>query len=116
VKYATDKQLPLKIFMFDSNRDQRNILYKNEFDEWAAANTNFKVIYTVTDESASTWTGEKGRIDGAMLRRHLDAETLDNSVFYICGPPAMLKAMKQMLEGDLKIPKQRITVEEFTGY
>ena len=33
IKYATDKQLPLKIVMFDSNRNEQNILYKNEFDE-----------------------------------------------------------------------------------
>src|ERR687897_1179880 len=28
IKYATDKQLPVKIIMFDSNRNQNNILYK----------------------------------------------------------------------------------------
>ena len=33
IKYATDKQLPIKITMFDSNRSQQNILYKDEFDK-----------------------------------------------------------------------------------
>jgi glycine betaine catabolism B len=28
IKYTTDKQLPLKIVMFDSNRDPTNILFK----------------------------------------------------------------------------------------
>jgi len=42
IKYATDKQLPLKINMFDSNRDQANILYKNEFDECLNTNRNLK--------------------------------------------------------------------------
>ena len=35
LKYATDNQLPVKIMVFDSNRNQDNILYKEEFDEWA---------------------------------------------------------------------------------
>src|SRR5919198_1669374 len=33
IKYATDKQLPLKIIMLDSNRNRQNILFKDEFDE-----------------------------------------------------------------------------------
>ena len=41
---------------------------------------------------------------------------LDNSIFYICGPPGMLNAMKKLLQEDLDIPKERIKVEEFTGY
>ena len=35
LKYATDSQLPVKITVFDSNRNQDNILYKDEFDDWA---------------------------------------------------------------------------------
>ena len=33
IKYATDKQLLIKITMFDSNRNEDNILYKMRFDE-----------------------------------------------------------------------------------
>ncbi|MFL6503176.1 MAG: Rieske 2Fe-2S domain-containing protein [Nitrososphaera sp.] len=33
IKYATDKQLPLKITMFDSNRNRESILFKKEFDD-----------------------------------------------------------------------------------
>ncbi|MFY9873755.1 MAG: FAD-dependent oxidoreductase, partial [Candidatus Nitrosopolaris sp.] len=50
VKYATDKQLSLKITVFDSNRDQDNILYKKEFDECVIENKNLKIIYTIADE------------------------------------------------------------------
>ena len=49
-KYATDKQLSLKITVFDSNRDQDNILYKKEFDECVIENKNLKIIYTIADE------------------------------------------------------------------
>jgi len=44
IKYATDMQLPVKIIMFDSNRNRNNILFKKEFDEWANMNKNLKII------------------------------------------------------------------------
>jgi NAD(P)H-flavin reductase len=118
IKFATDKQLPIKIKMFDSNRNEQNILYKDEFERWAMQNKNFKVIYTVTDEDTANvnWSGERGRIDKSMLERHLGKDEIDNGVFYICGPPGMLKAMQELLEQDLQIPKDRLKVEAFTGY
>jgi ferredoxin-NADP reductase len=50
IKYATDKQLPIKIVMFDSNRNEQNIIFKAEFDEWASKNKNLKIVYTITSE------------------------------------------------------------------
>lgn len=115
IKYATDKRLPVKIVMFDSNRDEANVLYKGEFDKWALENKNFQPVYTLTDEIPSSWSGERGKIDRNMIERHLNKSELGNSIFYICGPPGMLKAMQELLR-DMQIPKERIKVEEFTGY
>jgi ferredoxin-NADP reductase/nitrite reductase/ring-hydroxylating ferredoxin subunit len=126
IKYATDKQLPLKIIMFDSNRDRDNILFKKEFDDWSNINKNLKIIYTISEDqhgqqSSTTaknddWKGEYGRIDKSMILKYVDSNVLNNSIFYICGPPSMLKAMQALLQEDLTIPKERIKVEEFTGY
>jgi ferredoxin-NADP reductase/nitrite reductase/ring-hydroxylating ferredoxin subunit len=125
IKYATDKQLPLKIIMFNSNRNQDNILFKKEFDDWTNINKSLKIIYTISEdkqkgsESVTTdndWKGEYGRIDKEMTLKNLDKTLLDNSIFYICGPPGMLKSMQSLLVEELKISKERIKVEEFTGY
>jgi ferredoxin-NADP reductase/nitrite reductase/ring-hydroxylating ferredoxin subunit len=129
IKYATDKQLPVKIVMFDSNRNINNILFKKEFDDWANINKNLKIIYTISEgeeeyrheQSPSSiakndWKGEYGRIDKVMILKYVDTNILYNSIFYICGPPSMLKAMQALLQDDLEIPKERIKVEEFTGY
>jgi ferredoxin-NADP reductase len=125
IKYATDTQLPLKIIMFDSNRNRENILFKKEFDDWAKINKNLRIIYTISDDeqqqqqsssTANDWKEEHGRINKAMILKYLDNNMLNNSIFYICGPPSMLKAMQSLLQDDLEIPKERIKVEEFTGY
>ena len=119
IKYATDKQLPIKIVMFDSNRDEANILYKNEFDECLKTNKNLKIIYTITGEGQPPlghWEGEAGRIDKAMITKYVSEDELNKSIFYICGPPAMLNALQNILNEKLRIPKDRIKIEEFTGY
>ena len=123
VKFATDKQLPLKITMFDSNRNLANILYKDEFDSWTKLNENLKMIYTTSEEEAENLSSvtrerknEKGMIDKAMLMRHLSKDDLDDSVFYICGPPAMLNAMKKLLSEEIGVSADRIRTEEFSGY
>src|SRR6266511_1668892 len=127
IRYATDEQLPLKIVMFDSNRNRINILFKKEFDDWADINKNLKIIYTISDDqdrheqqssssTANDWKGEYGRIDKAMILKYIDTNMLNDSIFYICGPPSMLKAMQALLQDDLEIPQERIKVEEFTGY
>jgi NAD(P)H-flavin reductase len=123
-------QLPIKIIMFDSNRNRNNTLFKKEFDEWARINKNLKIIYTISekdqnDEQSSLslsrtatddWKGEYGRINKAMILKYVDINVLNDSIFYICGPPNMLKAMQILLQEDLEIAKERIKVEEFTGY
>ena len=127
IKYATDKQLPIRIVMFDSNRNIPNILYKEEFDKCLNKNTNLKIVYTITEKeddnqpSSATgvnkeWKGERGRIDKAMLERHLNDNEIKNSIYYICGPPGMLNAIKELLQNSLQIPKDQIRTEEFTGY
>ena len=124
IKYAADRQLPLKITMFDSNRNHANILYKDEFDSWAKLNKNLKIVYTITEEEAenlpssatSEWKGEKGLIDKAMLTRHLNKDQLNDSIFYICGPPAMLNAMQKLLSEQIGVSGDKIRIEEFTGY
>ena len=125
IKYATDMQLPLKIIMFDSNKNKESVLFKKEFDEWTSQNKNIVIIYNLTEEKnpreqqsspMDIWKGEYGRIDKAMILRYVDSSTLKDSLFYICGPPNMLKAMKSLIQEELKIPEEKIKVEEFTGY
>jgi ferredoxin-NADP reductase len=51
-----------------------------------------------------------------MLTKHLSSDEVNHAIFYVCGPPAMLNAMKSILEDKLKITNGRIKVEKFTGY
>ena len=127
IKYATDSHSPTKIVMFDSNRDEENILYRMDFDQCTKSNKNLKIIYTIASEgqerlssgiasAESDWKGEVGFISEQMLTKYMAHDELENSIFYICGPPGMLNAMHKLLQDDLRIPEERIKIEEFTGY
>lgn len=117
IKYATDAKLPIQITMFDANRNQENIIFKDEFDSWAALNPNLKIVYALSDPGHSgDWKGETGYINKAMVNKYLDSNQIDTSTFYICGPPAMLAAMKRLLVEELHVSNDRIKVEEFLGY
>ena len=50
-----------------------------------------------------------------MLARHLTEKQLSDSIFYVCGPPGMIKAMQGILN-EMQVPKERVKVEEFAGY
>jgi glycine betaine catabolism B len=51
-----------------------------------------------------------------MLAKYLTKDDLANSIFYICGPSAMLNAMQQLLSKEIEVPQDRIKIEVFTGY
>jgi glycine betaine catabolism B len=101
--------------MFDSNKIQQNISFKKDFESCTNTNKNLRIIYTITEKQNKTggneWKYEKGRIDTTMLKRHLHFYDIEKSVFYICGPPAMVDAMRNILVQNLQIPAERIKVK-----
>ncbi len=124
IKYATDKQLPLEIILFDSNKNINCILYKKEFDKWSNINKKVKIIYSITEDTSlekidqnfnNEWKGEYGRINKNMILKYIEDIKLGSSIFYIYGPPKMVKDIQTLVKKELKVPKERIIIEEFTG-
>ncbi len=111
IKYATDKKLLIKMTLLYSNRTPEEICYKNEWDLWQEQNPNLKVINTITGDP--TWNGRKGRIDEQMIKEFYD--DLNSTSFYICGPPAMVDGLSQLLKS-MNVPQSNIKIEKFAGY
>jgi NAD(P)H-flavin reductase len=110
--------------MFDSNINEENILYKEEYNSWQNLNKYLKVVYTLTLEGkedgefdkSKKWNGEIGKINKGMILKYQNYDDIANTVFYICGPLGMLNAMKNLLTMEMSIIKDRIREEEFYGY
>ena len=50
-----------------------------------------------------------------MLHKLIPIYDLETTMFYAVGPNPFVNAMEEMLEG-MKIPKDSIKTEKFTGY
>ena len=96
---AAKEKLPHRIFPFYSNRRPEDAPFLDELQALERENPNYKLIASMTDMSKSQrpWQGEAGLIDKEMLARHL--KDAASSVYYVAGPPEMVKGLKTMISG-----------------
>ncbi|MDG6223611.1 MAG: xylene monooxygenase [Candidatus Bathyarchaeota archaeon] len=108
-RYATDLKLKTDIFLFYGNKTSKDIVFKQEFDQMKDENQQFKIVYTLTRQDPN-WTGQTGHIDANLIKNELP--DYSQRMFYLCGPPGMMKAMQDFLQ-ELGVTKQKISVEKF---
>lgn len=115
VLQATHDNLPLKLFLFYSNRRPEEAAFLDELTAAQKANPNFTLVTTMTgmEKSAAQWNGETGHVTQATLMKVIDDLTLP--IYYISGPPKMVAAMQKILT-DAGVKNSEIRSEEFTGY
>ena len=115
-KNAADKNLDTDIVLLYGNSSPENIIFKDELDEIMSINARFKLVNTITAPIASgiEWAGCSGMIDGAMVRREIP--DYKERVFFMCGPPGMVKCLISMLKTELNVPESNIRKENFAGY
>lgn len=115
-KYITDKGIPTDIVLLYSNHSEKDIVFREDFSKMETENSRFKVIHTLTspDMDKNTWKGRTGLISSSMIKE--EVPDLTERVFYLCGPPKMVDALKSILSDELTVDKERIKWEHFTGY
>ena len=65
------------------------------------------------EKSRQPWSGARGLINHALLEKYLKG--VSSPVYYITGPPAMVKAMHTILT-DTGTDDDNVRIEEFAGY
>ena len=115
-KYATDKALKTNIVLLYGNRSEKDIVFREDFEEMQRKNNNLKVVHTlISPENINEkWQGRVSYIDEKMIKEGVP--DYSERVFYICGPPKMVETLKKTLEDNLNVPKERIRLENFAGY
>jgi ferredoxin-NADP reductase len=113
--HAAKEKLPHRIFLFYANRRPEDASFLDELQALEKENPNYKLIACMTEmeKSQRSWRGERGLIDRLLLEKYLKG--LRSPVYYITGPPAMVKAMHAMLS-DAGVDDDNIRIEEFAGY
>jgi ferredoxin-NADP reductase len=113
IGWATEEKLPHRLYLFYSNRTPEETAFLNRLETWARVNRSFKLVVTTTSSKDPSWSREFGRIDEKMLTKHLPE--IHSSIYYLAGPPAMVAAMRQLLD-QLGVSEDNLKTEEFAGY
>jgi ferredoxin-NADP reductase len=115
LRQAAHDRSPHTLYLFYSNHRPEDAPFLQILEDLQKTNPNFRFVPTMTDmpRSKKSWTGETGRIDKAMLSRHL--KDLQGPIYYIAGPPAMVSGLRSMLVA-AGIDEDDIRTEEFPGY
>ena len=109
---ATRRKLETKITILYSVRTTTDIIFHDEFKQLAQENPNFQFLVTCTrlaDEDP--WTGRRGRITPEWVKSLVP--DLPNSVFYACGPNALVDAAEQLVLKELVLPKEQLRLEKW---
>jgi ferredoxin-NADP reductase len=112
---AAREHLPHRIFLFYSNRRPEDAPFLAELQTLEKENPNCTLIATMTEmeKSHRSWHGETGLIDKEMLARYL--KDAMSPVYYIAGPPEMVKGLHMMIN-ESGVDEGDIRTEEFSGY
>lgn len=83
-----------KVTMLYGSRTEADILARETLDSWQAAHPEqLSVVNVLSDEpEGSSWTGERGFVNEALLKANFPGPEADPLIF-VCGPPAMYDAL-----------------------
>ena len=109
---ATRRKLETQITVLYSVRTTNDIIFNEEFRQMDQDNPNFRFEVTCTRlHEGDPWTGRRGRIDAAWVNEHVT--NLPNTIFYACGPNALVDATEKMVLGDLRVPREQMKTEKW---
>lgn len=113
VAQATHDNTAHPITLLHASKTPADLPFMTDFEQFAKNNPNFTYVPVASDDALANWTGERGHINEAMVRKYVS--DLKTPIFYLSGPEGMVKAMRQLLI-DLGVNEDNIRTEEFSGY
>ncbi len=103
-----------KVSFWYGARSLREAFYIDDFDTVAAEHENFEWHLALSEPlPEDKWTGDTGFIHQVVLENYLkDHPAPEDVEYYLCGPPLMLKACMEMLDG-LGVEPENILFDDF---
>ncbi|MFN3870584.1 MAG: ferredoxin reductase [Aquificaceae bacterium] len=99
----------VKATLLYSNTHYEEIIYREELEK-LRKHSNIKVVHTLTRSHPPHWQGYTGRINTSMLLKEI--EDIPTNLYYLCGPPAFVDDIAQMLL-ELGVDKEQIKKEKY---
>ena len=104
-----------KVSFWYGARSRQELFYQDYFDRLAEQYPNFSFHAALSEPlPGDSWAGPIGFVHEVLrsqyLKQHPDLTQVE---FYLCGPPAMMRAAKSMLIGDFGVAPAQIAYDEF---
>lgn len=96
IRWILARGLPVESFLLYANKTEADIIFREEWDAYVRAHTNFH-CHHVLSEPLAGWSQGTGRISEATLRAQLPPPGAD-TVIFLCGPPPMVDAIETTLK------------------
>jgi len=103
-----------KITYWYGARSLREAFYQEEFDELARECDNFGWHLALSEpQPEDNWTGYTGFIHQVVYDNYLEDHPAPEDIeYYLCGPPLMLQACRQMFD-DLGVEPENVLFDDF---
>ena len=109
VRHVTESEPGVQVDLLYSAKTPEEFAFREELEQLARTNQNFRCVLTLTGSSEASWDGRTGRLNRELLARYAARA---GAHFYLCGPPGMPEDLSDALE-DLGVDRDRINSESW---
>lgn len=115
LRHAAHQHGSQPLVLLYSNRRPEDTAFLAELQALQQRHPPFRLVATMTDmeKSSQPWSGATGFVDAAFIRQAV--KDLPAPVFYVCGPPGMVEATRNILV-EAGVDEDDVRSEEFYGY
>lgn len=96
IRWILARNQNVDLFLLYANKTEADIIFREEWDAYVRAQTNFHCHHVLSEPPAG-WSQGTGRISETTLRTHLPPPGAD-TVIFLCGPPPMVDAIETTLK------------------
>jgi ferredoxin-NADP reductase len=113
LEFLDNKKEKRDITLLYSNKTIERIVFKEKLEKINENWDLLKIIHFISQEENIPKEYEKGRINKEMIENYVG--DIASKTFYIVGPPAFAKAMKEITK-EKHLLETHIITEDFSGY
>lgn len=110
LRYLTDRAYPHDIYLLYGVRTPADIIFREELAHLARRHPNVHVTTVVSQPEGTEWAGSVGFMTPEFITAAVP-EIVRRRV-HLCGPPAMMEAVKGVLRG-MGVPDDQVKTENF---
>ncbi len=109
LRHVHQKKLQIRTHIIYSNKTENEILWRKEIESLSNSSSQFSHEFTLTREN---WKGTTGRVNKDIIKN--SGLQLQQTDFYLCGPPEFVKTVEKILIEELAVPKENIKKEVYS--